>query len=201
MPKISLGVPKLPWPKKGDEPFRSSRNARSEARLDMASRTFSSYAIAYRQAAERLVSCALRSRTEYPDLAVLPVIFVYRHYLELALKNILCLGRRCSLGKVGMSKTHDLSELWGQTRLVLEELSPGNHPVELAVVERCVLEFHRHDKSSEESRYPVDKKGCRRSLQSLARVDLRNLKKGMVGVANFLDGCADGVDYMNSNCQ
>jgi len=197
MPKISVGIPKLHRPKAGDEPFLPSKDPRSEARLDMAYRTLDSYAIAYKEAADRLVSCALGSRA-YPDLAVLPVIFLYRHYLELALKNIICRGRRCSLEKAGISKEHDLSRLWKDARPVLEELCPEQDRTELAVVENCVVKFHQHDKSSQESRYPVDRKG-RQTLQSLARVDLRNLKRVMAGVAVSLDGCADWIEYLNSN--
>ncbi len=72
MPKISLGVPRLPWPKKGDEPFRSSADAKSEARLDMVHRSLYSYALAYKEAADRLVNCALGRRAVHLDLAVLP---------------------------------------------------------------------------------------------------------------------------------
>ena len=203
MPKISLGVPRLPWPKKGDEPFRSSADAKSEARLDMVHRSLYSYALAYKEAADRLVNCALGRRAVHLDLAVLPVMFLYRHYLELALKNIICRGRRCGLEEAGISHTHDLSRLWRGARSVLEELWPGQSRIELAAVENCVFEFHQHDESSEESRYPVSReKGEKReTLRSLTRVDIRNLKRVMAGVAVFLDGCADAIDDMNSDSQ
>jgi hypothetical protein len=80
----------------------------------------------------------------------------------------------------------------------LEELWPEQDRGELAAVENCVSKFHQHDKSSQESRYPVDGKG-REALRSLTRVDIRNLKKVMAGVAGFLDGCADGIHELNSN--
>ncbi len=66
-----------------------------------------------------------------------------------------------------------------------------------------MFEFHQHDESSEESRYPViGKKGEKReTLRSLTRVDIRNLKRVMAGVAVFLDGCADAIDDMNSDSQ
>ena len=69
--------------------------------------------------------------------------------------------------------------------------------MELDVVENCVCKFHQNDKTSQESRYPVDRDG-RETLRSLPRVDIHNLKKVMAGVASFLDGCADGIDYLNS---
>lgn len=198
MGKISLGLPKLPWPKEGDEPFLPAKDPRHEARLDMVHHTLSLYALAYKEAADRLVSCALRRRVVYPDWAVLPVIFLYRHYLELMLKEIICSGRRCSLKEAGISKEHDLSKLWNGARTVLEELWPEQGRRELRVVENCVRKFHQHDKTSQESRYPVDRDG-RATLRSLTRVDIHNLKKVMAGVASFLDGCADGIDYLNSN--
>jgi hypothetical protein len=203
MPKISFRVPKLDWPKAGDRPFQLSTDPRSEARLDMAYLDLGFYATAYSQAAERLINCALRPHAEYPDLAVLPVFFLYRHYLELILKHIICLGRGCSLEEAGVSSTHDLSRLWSEARSVLELLWPGQSQIEMAAVGRCVSEFHRCDESSEESRYPITGKRHkqRKAFRSLTRVDLRNLKRVMAGVANFLDGCADGIDYLNSNSQ
>jgi hypothetical protein len=85
----------------------------------------------------------------------------------------------------------------------MEELWPGQTRIELAAVENCVFEFHQHDESSQEFRYPVvGKRGEKReTLRSLARVDIRNLKRVMAGVAVFLDGCADAIDHMNSNSQ
>lgn len=197
MAKISLGLRKLPWPKEGDEPFLPAKNPRAEARLDMVHRTLSLYALAYKEAADRLVSCALRRRVVYPDLAVLPIIFLYRHYLELMLKKIICGGRRRSLKEAGISREHDLSKLWKGAHAVLEELWPEQGRMELDVVENCVCKFHQNDKTSQESRYPVDRDG-RETLRSLPRVDIHNLKKVMAGVASFLDGCADGIDYLNS---
>ena len=108
MPKISLGMPKLHWLKAGDEPFLRSKNPKSEARLDMVHHTLASYALAYKEAADRIISCALRRQVAYPDLDVLPAAFLYRHYLELKLKEIICRGRRLCGDNTDFPTGHDL---------------------------------------------------------------------------------------------
>jgi hypothetical protein len=80
----------------------------------------------------------------------------------------------------------------------LEELWPGQYQAELTAVENCITSFHQIDKSSQESRYPVDGKG-REALRSLTRVDIRNLKSVMAGLAGFLDGASDGICELNRN--
>jgi len=198
MPKISLGNPKLHRPKAGDEPFLPSGKPRSEARLDMVYRTLGTYALAYKEAADCIIRCALRRRAVYPDREVLPAAFLYRHYLELKLKEIICRGQRLCGGNASLPAGHELLSLWKRARPFLEELWPEQDRMALAVVENCVTRFDQVDRLSQDFRYPTDRKGSE-TLRSLARVDIRNLKRVMAGVAGFLDGCVDGIDYLNSN--
>ena len=164
----------------------------------MTHRTFGVYASAYKEAADRVIGCALRRRDRYPDFDVFPAGFLYRHYLELTLKEIICGGRRCTLKEAGISREHDLSRLWKDARSVMEERWPGQSRDELTVVENCISGFHQFDESSQGFRYPMDAKG-RETLRSLIRVDLRNLRTVMTRVARFLDAASDGISEMNRN--
>jgi len=200
MKRVSLSIPKVNWPKAGDEPFLASKNPRHEARLDMTYRTFGVYALAYKEAADCVVACAIRRRTRYPNFDMFPIGFLYRHYLELVLKEIICCGRRCSLEEARISREHNLSRLWKEARPVFEEFWPDQHLHELALVENCISEFQKFDESSQGFRYPTDSKG-RETLRSLIRVDLRKLRIVMTRVANFLDAACDGISETNLNTQ
>ena len=196
MRKISLGIPKLNWPKAGDEPFVASKNPRHAARLDMTHRTFGVYACAYKEAADRVVACAIRRKTRYPDFDMFPIGFLYRHYLELILKDIICEGRRCTLKHAGLLGCHDLLKLWEDARTVIEGLFPAQVGKEMIAAENCISKFNRVDASAQEFRYPVDTKQ-QKTLHALTRVDLRNLKNVMTRLANFLDSTSEAIAEMN----
>ncbi|MCG3149698.1 MAG: hypothetical protein PCFJNLEI_03163 [Verrucomicrobiae bacterium] len=196
MNKISLSIPKLNWPKAGDDPFLPTGKPRHVACLDMAHRTFGVYATAYKEAADRVVACAIRKTIQYPDLDVFPAGYLYRHYLELALKEIICDVRRCTLKAAGISNEHNLSRLWRDARSALEDIWPGKYLEELSIVEGCIMRFHKEDTSSQGFRYPIDSKD-QKTLQSLSRVNLCNLRAVMTRVAGFLDAAKDGICEMH----
>ena len=51
------------------------------------------YATAYKEAAEKLVKDVITSRRQR-DTLVYPIVFLYRHYIELRLKEIIRAGRK-----------------------------------------------------------------------------------------------------------
>jgi hypothetical protein len=95
------------------------------------------------------------------DTESIAAAFLFRHYLELSLKNIILAGR--FLTKEGHNAPrenavpawgHNLSELW---KLVLSDAKPkmeadwGNHDIEFA--EKCIAEFDAIDPKGMAFRY------------------------------------------------
>ena len=81
-------------------------------------------------------------------LGILPIIFLFRHYIELKLKGfILFKGGRIK------AKSHDISELLKQLKTVskTERISPET--------EEFIDELQKWDKNSDGFRYPIDTKG------------------------------------------
>ena len=76
--------------------------------------TWDVYAIGYKEAAYLVVNSP--TFTSSIDIYVYPVMFLYRQYIELQMKEIIDKGKR----QVPDS-THDLNALWKELRLSLEE--------------------------------------------------------------------------------
>lgn len=101
------------WPTKGDKLFKPSQHSLDNAIIE--SDPHSRLIImtdGYWRAANSLVDKAKVESFER-DFLVYPIIFCYRHYLELELKTMLALYG----GAVGLESnwhSHDLVELWSQ---------------------------------------------------------------------------------------
>jgi hypothetical protein len=118
---------------KGDEPFAPATVSRHEARLDMTTADFDGYALSYYEAAQKVIDASLLEFKHWPDLAFFPAAFLYRHYLELKLKQILlCWDRE--------PKGHDLEKLWVDVRELVGRFWPNSEELEAA--EKCILSFH-----------------------------------------------------------
>jgi hypothetical protein len=101
----------------------------------------------------------------HPDVEGLAAVFLFRHYLELALKRIVVRGRvlirhdkNAAWEDVKeVAKIHSLDDLW---KLVLAEAKPkieqriwGSYDIDF--VEKCIAEFDARDKKGFAFRYPL----------------------------------------------
>lgn len=115
----------------------------------------------YKDAADCLVVHALETRGDLRKLGN-PILFLYRHHLELALKDLIrdCLSL---LGREdAFPKTHRIGMLWQTCRSLLDEISPGLCcSEEVGNATRLMLDFQKVDPTSEAFRYPEDKHGNR----------------------------------------
>jgi len=78
----------FPWPRKGDHLFVEREDWYSNAVLNSRRDNLSLYAVGYKRAGEMLVEAVVQSRKDYDSL-VFPIVFVYRQYLELRLKQLI----------------------------------------------------------------------------------------------------------------
>jgi hypothetical protein len=89
-----------------------------------------------------------------------PIVFLYRHHLELSLKQ---LARQCGrlLGREGVVPlSHKLDDLWRLCLSLLLDLSVGGLDAEeIRQTTRLIDEFCRTDHTAETFRYPEDKEG------------------------------------------
>jgi hypothetical protein len=114
------------------------------------------YADGFLRAAEILVKSI---RTTYElNTIVFPVMFLYRQYIELSLKEAIAYGRYLNESQQGTPKTHDLKSLWYEAKACVNKHITDVDKSKLQEVEQVILELHQLDPTSEASRYPVVKK-------------------------------------------
>src|SRR5258708_3860719 len=85
----------------------------------------------YREAAEWLFEDVRRERRS-PDFAVYPIAFLWRHHIELTLKNIIANGKRLHNEKPEFDAVHGLLGLWKDAKPYVEESGPPDAP-EMAI--------------------------------------------------------------------
>ena len=145
------------------------------------------YVAGYREAAEALFEHIDRSPA-VPDFILFPFAFLWRHFVELSLKEIIVLG--CALdGKQAPKKFHhELRGLWRDARLVIERTEPKRGDPALAIVEARVLALADIDPTSQGFRYATDTKGARSLPAAPSHVNLRLFHEAMIEVASFFEG-------------
>lgn len=127
---------------------------------------FSVFGRGYHNAASRLAEDLL-SRGGFPDYDAYPVVFLYRHSLELYLKNViyksalLMAFERMDDIRTTLHNTHNLVILSKKATELIQRLFPHDEDLQLLAQEilKVSSEFSDIDPGSFGYRYPIDKKG------------------------------------------
>lgn len=196
----------IPWPGKGDKAFKdvpfsptgSSPHWLSEI-SDMLGGDYQ-WAIVegFKEAADKVVY-SLAATKERMDVFFFPVVYLYRHAIELNLKGLVNDGIDLQILKddqdlQDIMASHNLHSLWSKVRLVLKAVWPDGDDADVDAVEKIILEFHQADKSGQRLRYSKDKQGKPHTGTLPYRVDLVVLKQTMERLFHFLGGCSAGLD-------
>lgn len=154
---------------------------------------FFGYAEQYMLAADKLIQTI-----DHPLIRegyVLPIIFLYRHYVELQLKGLILLSNEQSGNPLPLEKlmkelkTHNLDKLWKITKPILERTFKRHESksmlAEMEPAEEYINEFKAVDAISESFRYPFDKGGnpiwgkSSSTLQGISYINLQHIKGEM----------------------
>lgn len=143
------------------------------------------YIEGYRKAAVDLLGSVATTDTS-PDYLVFPMAFLWRHHLELALKDIIATGRQLVGEPWGFPPHHRLLDLWKDAHPHIVRCGDPAAP-ELANVEANLTEFETIDPGSDGFRYPLNRDRTGPSLPNAPEyVNLRVLHDAMEALANFL---------------
>ncbi len=181
------------WPQADDVIFREGRDPDTTAELDwFGMGTLAAYADGYSRAAGLLIDAAEEGRLLlHPDNLLYPIVFLYRHSVEIRLKLIIAAASYHLTGSIdfdSLHKTHSLHRLWNRARELVGEAHPDAADLPLGDAERVLLQLHRLDPHSTAFRYSLTKNGKRHDLGEAPRkVDLGNLCDVMNRLENFLD--------------
>jgi hypothetical protein len=152
------------------------------------------YQDGYRQAALYLVEylCDKGSRQGF---LIYPIIYLYRHHIELTLKSII--RTAYSLLATGKSSDpltqHDLSKLWTLARPLLNAVSEiadnSAFPLDdLEGIDSYIRQMHEHDPDGQRFRYPTTRKGTPSLRSGLSSINIRDLSNALEKLADYLEG-------------
>lgn len=182
----------MDWPSEDEHPFKLDSDFDNNACLNPYWSSLARHGEHYKDAADAIISATTR-RDITIDAAVYPAVFLYRHFLELTLKDIIFRTRVLEDEGNSFPQTHKLRFLWPEAKRLLKKHYQGQTPSELDLLDTCFADFDEHDPNSMAFRYPFDKEG-NRHLMHLSHVNIRHLKTTMDRVARLLRCLASDVD-------
>jgi len=140
--------------------------AESDTRFNAALDRWTSLADAhqegFRRATEILLEYFLEdieSAANDRDTVVLPILFLFRHYLEIRFKEIITTGNQLLGSSSKLPSGHKLRSLWLKCLTVCEEIYGSEFPGDMKLIEECVNDLEKLDCTSQNFRYPLDLKG------------------------------------------
>jgi hypothetical protein len=156
------------------------------------------YAAAYKEAGDRLVRQLTRGRrTQFsPDL-FMPILYLYRHSLELELKNLVRFGSGLLDRDEKLSNAlgqHNLYELWHFVKKICEVAWPGSASDEsISHIEELLLKLHAIDASGQNLRYSTDKSGHRSQSSFPKFIQLKSVSVMVGQVISLLNAMHDAL--------
>ncbi|MGL4602787.1 MAG: hypothetical protein ACRCU9_01470 [Iodobacter sp.] len=144
------------------------------------------YAAGYKEAADLLVN-SVEERRAGQDTLVYPVLFLYRQYLELALKDLIRMAMQLTDIEGDFPKHHKINHLWETCHKLLLSIEPDDSVVELKEIGRLICDFSKVDPTSMAFRYPEDKDG-NPSLPGITHINLRNVREVIAKISVILTG-------------
>lgn len=136
-------------------------------------------AIGYREAAEMLIDVVIKRRARTSKTLLHPILFLYRHSVELRLKRLLE-----EYGGDGAPNRHELDKLWPACKEVITRYLPET---DFEKVDRLIAELHAVDPDSQTFRYAKTRKGDPIVIK-FSEVDLVHFRKQMDDLDTFFFG-------------
>jgi len=186
------------WPKRGDRLLRATDDW--EKAVTFSAPAFDRHVhiwAGYMRAGDALVEEAERESVDR-DFLVYPILFVYRHGLELAIKwTIEQYGRYVDVYLDHQNLNHNLWQLWGLCKQVIVGVGDNDEDDDLSAVEQVVKDFHDLDKNAMAFRYSRNKDGTTIMLPNTP-IDLGNIQRVMEAVDHFFSGVDGQLDAYTS---
>ena len=185
------------WPEKGEHLFKSDMDWWLNACVNDFGNKDYLYIEGYVEAAN-IISKHVIDHDRMLYILIYPLIFLYRHSIELGLKRILNKGGNLFNQEVSIKMTHRLDNLWITAKGIILKIQPSIEKKELDAMGDLVMEFMEYDPTSTTFRYSTTKDGIAINT-GLEVVNVRNLSKVMEGIFNFISGTNALIDDLNSN--
>jgi hypothetical protein len=157
--------------------------------------------VEYQEAVNLLVDHMVKTKKR--NFLVFPTIFLFRHYIELSLKEIIINNWEYLDISKPFPSGHSIDYLWKICRECLDkvdaDIDPGiisseERKKQLDDLEADLKKFSEIDPDSEHFRYPVDKKGNAIEINEKLLIEvLRELPEMTQRISENLDGIGSGI--------
>jgi hypothetical protein len=184
-------------PRAGDELFRADDDWQSNACVNQGLDPEVAYRSGYRTGAQHLArQLCLTAREQ--DLLVYPVVYLYRHHIELALKRLFVtaselLDKPIDNRTKGLLGKHGLSGVWKELRPLLDLVCDlANNPTlpeeDLEGIDSYVRQLDEHDPDGQSFRYATRRDGASSLKSELKLINVRVFAQALELLADYLDG-------------
>lgn len=175
----------------------SDRDWHNNACLNYMSDHGTAYTEGYRRAADILIR-HIDETARDQDFLVYPVVFLYRHHIELQIKQVT--GLACRLlrdyaPRSGDKVTHNLNTLWEVARRLLLQADDTLAPSHFTRVSAVVKALNEADLRATGFRYARTAEGGR-SLEGIHYINTRRFGEQMAAASDDLDGIDNGLRYL-----
>jgi len=196
-----------PAPRKGDMLFRDDLpDWHNNACLDVTHGGDQlAYIEGYRRGAQQLVQYVAENARDQ-DFLVYPVIFLYRHHIELALKRIIIrapylIERPLTDTEKKHLRTHRLELLWQDLKpmfVVICKAAGWKAPDvgDIEGIDDYIRQLVKLDPDSSSFRYAYSQKGDPSLPSDLKRINLRHFAEMMERLASYLDALDSATDHL-----
>ena len=168
------------------------------AQLHVMSQNWDTYAEGYKRAGDILVKYVIDNKCDQ-DFLIYPIVFSYRQYLELRLKELITVSSSLLDQNIDVSTSHDLMSLWGKVRPSIEKVWPHSQTKSyLDAVRDRIKELCSVDPGSYAFRYPEDTRG-EPTLTGVQHINLKHLRNVVQAISNVVDSSSMGMgEYLNA---
>jgi len=150
------------------------------------------FAIGYKEAGDRLVELVVEKARDQ-DVMVYPILFLYRQYIELRLKEIIREGRKLLEQGNTFPMHHKILDLWNTAKsLATKVFENESGPPDFSYADHVITEFSNVDPDSFAFRYPESKSGAN-PLDGITHINIRRAAEHINELAKDLDGISLGI--------
>ncbi len=180
--------PKISSPLSTDDNLLASptKDIRSIACLNYLNDEWAPRIIGFKDAADMVVKQTITNNTGQQDSVVYPIMFLYRHYLEIAIKNLIRKARSLGDTSEPLENDHKLKKLWEICSQQIKKNISSDFEKEHTDIARLIEQFCEVDPFSTAFRYPTDKNGWQ-SLSGITNIDIQNVKNIIGKISDILE--------------
>ncbi|MBC3302256.1 hypothetical protein H0Z09_14090 [Pseudomonas sp. SWRI18] len=189
----------IQWPAdfSGQQLFIQGADWQHNAMLNWSHFRADLYAFAYKDAADGLVE-AMANRQVPLDSGIYPLLFLYRHSLELQFKLMLTSARALTGKEPKVYDKHRLMPLWSELRHLLNELGMEHSDANANAAHQFIRQLDDADPDSMAFRYAMTNNG-KDHLPDITHINIRHLREVLNSVFVWLHGTYSWIGEMEQD--